>query len=141
MGGTPEEVEKLWRANKQKHKKVRPWFARPKGLRGAPLIKYFMILGGALQDRRFDDCINALFEHGIVDPRTHEFIADRQPDLGLVTKQLKDMHARVQQGATPRKASRQVAIEWGLGNSLEAGAKQLRDLYKKYERVVKLVNT
>jgi hypothetical protein len=139
MGNALEELKKLWRNNKKRQ--VHPWFTRPKGLRGAALVDYFIILGGVLQDRRFDDCINALFEHGIVDPHTHEFIANRQPDLGLVTKQLKDMRARIQQGMSIREASRQVAAEWGIGNSLEAGAQQLRDLYKKYSRVVKLLNT
>jgi hypothetical protein len=55
-------------------------FRRPKELRGPALIKWLMLLDGIWQDRRFGNCINAFLEHGIVDPHTHEFITDKDPN-------------------------------------------------------------
>src|SRR5262249_24788589 len=47
-------------------------FGRPQGLRGPALVQWVMLLGGICRDKRFDDFINALFEHGIVDSRIYE---------------------------------------------------------------------
>src|SRR5262249_31406597 len=47
---------------------------RPKELRGSTLMKYLILLAGL--DKRFGDCIDAFFEHGIVKPDSHEFTPD-----------------------------------------------------------------
>jgi hypothetical protein len=108
-------------------------YARPKGLRGPALVQWLMLLGGTWQDKRFHDCINALLEHGIVEPYTHKF-TDRQGPLidnsneYLQSRCLAEVRARTEQCGSERQASRQIAAEWGLpGNSLEAVAKRLRD--------------
>src|SRR5262245_42334046 len=41
--------------------------AQPKGLRGPILVNYLISLAMFWRDKRFDDCIAALLEHGIVD--------------------------------------------------------------------------
>src|SRR5262245_29222457 len=41
--------------------------AKPKGLRGPILVNCLILLAMFYRDKRFDDCIAALLEHGIVD--------------------------------------------------------------------------
>jgi hypothetical protein len=110
-------------------------FRRPKELRGPALMKWLMLLDGIWQDRRFGDCINAFLEHGIVDPHTHEFITRQGPELDRdneyqQTKCLEEVRARAQQCGSERRASLEIAAEWGLpgnGGNLDSVAKGLRD--------------
>src|SRR5262245_30748573 len=54
--------------------------ARPKGLRGPELVNWLMLLGaGITGEQRFDDCINALLQNGIVNPWTFEFTKKQFP--------------------------------------------------------------
>jgi hypothetical protein len=91
-----------------------------------------MVLGGVWQDKRFDNCINALLEHRIVEPCTHSF-TDKQGPYADISNQhfknecLAEVRALTGQGMDVRPACRLVAARWGLGNSLAAGAQQLRD--------------
>jgi hypothetical protein len=54
--------------------------AIPEGLRGSVLVNYLISLAIFLQDKRFDDCISALLQHGIVKLRTWESAAAAQKD-------------------------------------------------------------
>jgi hypothetical protein len=160
-GVRSKDVEALWRHNKNLRKKALSnklspqefqslppqlrlpiklhGFGRPKGLRGPALVQWVMLLGGICRDKRFDDFLNALFEHGIVDsriyeiddPRTHQFLpnwqeVDRDNEYQQ-TRCLEEVRARMKQGKSKRQACREVAAEWALGNSLEAGWKGLSD--------------
>jgi hypothetical protein len=111
-------------------------FARPKTLRGPALVKWLRIQGGVWQDKRFDDFINALFEHGIVDPHTYEFTDRQGPGIDQSNEYqqarcLAEVRARIRPGTSTLRACQEVAAEWALGNSLEAGAKQLSDQLRK----------
>jgi hypothetical protein len=117
-------------------------FARPKGLRGPVLVKYLMLLGvGFWGEERFDDCINALLQHEIVDPRTFEFTKKQFPaavdrhNEYYQAKCLAEVRDRVERGRPVRRACREVAAEWGWpGNSLDAAEQQLRDHYQKSKK-------
>jgi len=155
MGGTPKDLEALWRHNKELRKKaiagklsppefqrlppqlrlpvkLRGWGRPRKGLRGPALVEWLMCQGGLWRDRRFDDCINAMLEHGLIVPGTHEF-SDRQgPEVDwsnedMRTRCLAEFRARYERLRSQRRASLEIAAEWALGKSLEAGAKGLRD--------------
>jgi hypothetical protein len=161
--GTPKkaDLEALWKRNVELRKKALSnklspqefqslppqlrlpvklhGFERPQGLRGPALVQWVMLLGGIWRDKRFDDFINALLEHGIVKPYTHEFDPDRQgPELDMSNefmriKCLEEVRARYEQVGSWRRASEEIAAEWGLpgnslgANSLDAVARGLRD--------------
>ena len=175
MGGISrqKELETLWRHNRAKRKKVltrseslklspqqlqsvpaqlrRPdkvhGFVRPKGLRGSTVFQYLLQLALVWRDKRFDDCISALFEHGIIETRTYtnkqgkevvtyEFsnrqglYADRYNE-DQQAECLAEVHARIKRGKSERQACAEVAAEWGLpGNSFMASAQRLRDLLR-----------
>jgi hypothetical protein len=175
MGGISrqKELEALWRHNRAKRKKVltrsellklspqqlqripaelrRPdkvhGFVRPSGLRGSTVFQYLRQLSVVWRDKRFDDCISALLEHGIIEIRRHtnkqgkevvsyEFsnrqglYADRYNE-NRQAECLAEVHARIKRGKSERQACREVAAEWGLpGNSLTAAAQRLRNLLR-----------
>jgi|SRR5262249_30011879 len=157
--GTPkDDLEALWRRNMELRKKafkLSPQefqslppqlrlphklhgFPRPKRLRGPGLVQWAMLLAGIYGDKRFDDFINALFEHGIVDcriyeigdPRTHQFLPNWQQvdrdNKYQQTRGLEEVRARMGQGKSKRQACREIAAEWALGNSLEAGVEVVK---------------
>jgi hypothetical protein len=159
MGSRAKELEALWERNKalrkaalRKDASTKPLqslppqlripvkahgFARPKGLRGPVLVKYLMWLGVAFWgEKRFGDCIAALLQHGIVNPRTFEFTEKQGPAVDrhneyYQTKCLTEVRARAERCGSVRQACREVAAEWGWpGNSLNAAAQQLRDHYQ-----------
>lgn len=156
MAGTPKNLKALWDDNKKVRKaalsnKLSPQalqglppqlrgpiklygFKRPKELRGPTLVEYLMLLAGIWRDKRFGDCINALYDHGIVNPHTHEFVPDQQgPEIDRSNKYqqtrcLAEVRARIKQGKSARRACQEVAAEWALpGNSFEAAVQRLRD--------------
>jgi hypothetical protein len=155
MGATPKDLVALWGRNNELHEKAlagklsppefrslppqlrlpvkqRGWGRPRKGLHGPPLVEWLMCLGGIWQDTRFDDCINAMFEHGIVDPDTHEITDRKGPEVDrsneyMRAKCLEEFRVRHEQIGSRLRASLEVAAEWALGRSLEAGAKWLRD--------------
>jgi hypothetical protein len=168
-----KELEALWRHNRATRKKVltrsewlklspqqlqripaqlrRPdkvhGFVRPKGLRGSTVFEYLHQLSVVWRDKRFDDCISALLEHGIIEIRRHtneqgkqvvsyEFsnrqglYADRYNE-NRQAECLAEVHARIKQGKSERQAGAEVAAEWGLlGNSFAAAVQRLRDLLR-----------
>src|SRR5262245_44659819 len=109
MGSRPKDLEALWERNKAKRKEVlrkladpalrkdlssellqslpphlrepvkAHGLARPKGLRGPVLVNYLISLAVFWQDQRFDDCISALLQHGIVKPRTFKLTGKPWP--------------------------------------------------------------
>lgn len=159
MGSRAKDLEALWERNKaQRNAGLRMdaspkllqslpphlrtpvkvhGIARPKGLRGPVLVKYLMQLAiAAWGDMRFDDCINALLQHGIVKPQTFEFTEKQFPatverhNEYYRAKCLAEVRARVERCGSVRRACREVAAEWAWpGNSLDAAAQQLRDYY------------
>ena len=114
-------------------------FARPKGLRGPVLVNYLILLGAVIWgETRFDDCISALLEHGIVEPWTFEFTAKQFPAAVARHNEyyqaqcLAEVRAREERCGSERQACREVAAEWGWpGNSFNAAAQQLRDHYRR----------
>jgi len=154
MAGTREALRALWTRNRELRKKALSnklspqefqnlppqlrWpdklhgFGRPKELRGPALVKWLMLLGGIWRDPRFDDCINAFLEHGIIKPYTHEFTGQQEPEIDQVNEYrqarcLEEVRALIEQGMDVRPACRKVAANWALGGSLDAGEQQLRD--------------
>jgi hypothetical protein len=158
MGSRAKELEALWERNKAKRKEAlrkdaspkllqslppqlrNPvkvhGLARPKGLRGRVLVNYLISLAIFWQDKRFDDCINALLQHGIVKPFTFEFTGKPWPAVVrhneyYLAKCLAEVRAQVERCGSERQACREVAAEWAWpGNSLNAAAQQLRGLYR-----------
>ena len=172
-----KELGELWRHNRATRKKVltrsewlklspqqlqripaqlrRPdkvhGFVRPKGLRGSTVFQYLLQLSVVWRDKRFDDCISALLEHGIIEIRrytneqgkevvTYEFsnrqglYADRY-NQNQQAKCLAKVHARIKRGKSERQACAEVAAEWGLpGNSFTAAAQRLRDLLRSSKK-------
>ena len=164
-----KELEALWRHNRAKRKKVLTrsellklspqqlqsvpaqlrvhGIVRPKGLRGSTVFQYLLQLALVWRDKRFDDCISALFEHRIIEIRrytnkqgkevvTYEFsnrqglYADRYNE-NQQAEWLADVHARIKRGKSERQACAEVAAEWGLpGNSFAAAVQRLRDLLR-----------
>jgi hypothetical protein len=160
MGNTPKTLAALWKRNSELREKaiagklspsefrslppqlrlpvkLRGWPRPPKGLHGPAVVEWLRGLGAVWQDTRFDDCINALFEHGIVDAGTPERagtykISRQNPEVDrsneyMRAKCLEEFRARHEQIGSQLRASLEVAAEWALGRSLEAGAKWLRD--------------
>ena len=164
MGSRAKDLEALWDRNKalrkealrkdaspkflqslppqlRTHVKVHG-FAPPKGLRGPVLVKYLMLLGvGFWGEERFDDCIKALLQHEIVDPRTFEFTKKQFPEAVnrhneyFQAECLAEVRARLKRCGSVRQACREVAAEWGWpGNSFNAAAEQLRNHYQKSKK-------
>jgi len=164
MGSRAKDLEALWDRNKalrkaalrkdaspkflqslppqlRTHVKVHG-FATPKGLRGPVLVKYLMLLGvGFWGEKRFDDCISAMLQHEIVDPRTFKFTKKQFPEAVnrhneyYQAKCLAEIRARLKRCGSVRQACREVAAEWGWpGNSFNAAAEQLRNHYQKSKK-------
>jgi hypothetical protein len=122
-------------------------FVRPKGLRGSTVFEYLHQLSVVWRDKRFDDCISALLEHGIIEIRRHtneqgkevvsyEFsnrqglYADRYNE-NRQAEWLAEVHARIKRGKSERQACDEVAAEWGgPGNSFSVAAQRLRELLR-----------
>src|SRR5262249_37486537 len=156
--GTPKvDPEALWRRNRALREKAlagklspqelgrlpQLWgpihFKRPKQLRAEDLFQYLLQLSVMWPtDRRFTDCLSALFEHRIVVPKkkkagrsTHMF--SRKPELEFNQhrqgKLLEMVRARMEAGESERQACRQVAAIWVLEpNSFRTAWQGLRDL-------------
>ena len=93
-------------------------FPRPKGLRGPALVQWVMFLAGYCGDKRFDDFINALLEHKIIEAGTHGFIPGPGPEIDRANEYqqarcLEEVHAQIKQGMDVRPACRKVAAEIG----------------------------
>jgi hypothetical protein len=163
-----KELEALWERNKAKRKEVLDQLAEgkaplspellqslpphllepvklraapPKGLSGPALVNYLISLGAEIWgETRFDDCIQALLQHGIVKPRTFEFTDNPWPAVIRRNKLhlancLAEIRAREEHCGSERQACLEVAAEWGWpGNSFNAAAQQLRDHYRRSKK-------
>jgi hypothetical protein len=167
MGGISrqKELEVLWRHNRATRKKIltgSEWlklspqqlqripaqlrypdkvhgFVRPKGLRASTVFQFLLLLSTVWMDKRFDDCISALLEHGIIEKNKQgkEVFSNRQ---GLYADRynenwqaecLAEVQARIKRVKSERQACREVAAEWGFpGNSFTAAVQRLRDLFR-----------
>jgi len=138
---SPQEFQSLPPQLRSPHKLYGP--RRPQGLRGPALVEWAMFLGEICQDKRFYDFINALLEHGIVEPalledrtvnpRTHEFTNWQGPEIDRDNeyqqeRRLEEVRALIEQGMDVRPACRKVAAEWALGTSLTAGEQLKRPI-------------
>src|SRR5262245_44218580 len=98
MGGTPKDLEALWRRNRRERGSARGSIVevpadladmgslyrgleRPEGLRGKDLVQELARLAPEWGDRRFAQCVRALFELGIVDKQSHIFTRKRGPHV------------------------------------------------------------
>ena len=95
MNDTPrhKELEERWERNSKPRERrwspaivrIRAGVAehqpaeRPKNLRGTDLVHELARLGAVWWDERFLDCIQALFEHGIVDEQNFRFTKKKEP--------------------------------------------------------------
>src|SRR5262245_24407499 len=96
MGGTPKDLEALWRRNRRERGSARGSIVevpadladmgslyrgleRPEGLRGKDFVQELASLALEWGDQRFAQCFRALFELGIVDKQSHIFTKKRGP--------------------------------------------------------------
>jgi hypothetical protein len=119
-----------------------------KGLRAETLFQYLLRLSVVFpEDKRFGDCLSALFEHKIIVPHrgkpavnrgkkavryTHRFSRKQRLEYNehSQSKLLAELRAWMKD-KSERRACREVAIAWGLpGNSLAAAAQWLKDLLR-----------
>ena len=98
-------------------------------------------LGVQWDDRRFIDCVKALFEHQIVDkkysftgrrgPRFHDTESKQQEDIACIAK----IRSLMKKGHSQWEACRQVAADSGRqANSFNAAVEQLRNLSRAGSR-------
>jgi hypothetical protein len=108
---------------------------RPNGLRVPDFVRELVRLGVQWGDRRFIDCVKALFEHEIVDkkynfttkrgPRFHYTESKQQEDVACIA----EINSLMKKGHSQREACRQVAADSGRqANSFNAAVEQLRNL-------------
>jgi hypothetical protein len=115
---------------------------RPKNLRGPDLVRELARLGAVWWDERFLDCIQALFDHGIVDEQDFRFtkkkepteqqLADRkrQSDADHVAQVLRLRKKR--KWMSWRRACDEVAADTGRGGaSFTAASESLRVLVRR----------
>ena len=89
------------------------------------------------EDKRFGDCLSALFEHEIIVPNpgksTHRFSRKQRLEYNQhsQSKLLAELRVRIKDGKSKQQAYQEVAIAWGLpGNSLGAAIQRLKDLLR-----------
>jgi len=110
------------------------------GLRAEILFQYLLRLSVVFpEDKRFGDCLSALFDHEIIVSHrgktaavsTHRFSRKQRLEYNeqSQSKLLVEVRARMKDGKSPRRACLEVAAAWGIpGNSLVAAAQRLKDL-------------
>jgi hypothetical protein len=108
-------------------------FLRVGGLRGPAVVQWLMLMDGFYPHRRcYLECINAMHEDGVINSK-HEFISegplvDREREC-LLAKRLEEVQALVTMKRYSQwQACTEVAANWALGKSLEAGTRQLYKL-------------
>jgi hypothetical protein len=112
-------------------------FARREDLRGLGLVEYLILLERSWRDKRFGDCINALYEHEIVNPQTHVFTDRQGPEIDAFNQRQQDeclaqVRSLMDQGIMEKTACARVAAEWGIpANSFAAAVEQLRYLIRQ----------
>jgi hypothetical protein len=158
MGGTPdEELEARWRRNKKARKATGPFkgMPRPKGLRAPDLVDELVRLRTMWPDKRFDSCLDALFEHQIVErttiinkqgePEPSYRFTDKQGSLldplnqRRADERRKECAAQIQalreQGFSERQACKEVAAATGYpAASFAAAWEQMRILSRESKK-------
>jgi hypothetical protein len=132
MAPTWNELEAIWRRNEKVRRRLKGSRPHRRGLRGPDLVGELIGLAGLTYDHRFDDCINALFEHQIVNPLSHEFTDGTGPLLKQ-RYQIEDdecvaqIRARMKDGVSEWRACSEVAAASGRGAAnFRAAAEQLK---------------
>jgi hypothetical protein len=130
--GDLEELEKKWRANKQK---ANDGLLRPKTLRGRDFVYELTRLNVLTKDERFADACKALFENGIVDSKMNfrRWNAKFDEELDLTIS--KFVAALVRDGESTRQACAVAPAASGMkSSSFEAACKQVKLAYERYKR-------
>src|SRR5262249_30223496 len=114
---------------------------RPEMLRANDFVRELVRLGGVWWDERFLNCIEALFEHGIVEQiedGRFRFTGKKEPNKQQIVAGKKQnvrdclalIHAMVEQDVPVRLASEKVAATTGYpGKTHSAASETLRKRY------------
>jgi hypothetical protein len=109
---------------------------RPKGLRRTDLVQGLARLALEWSDRRFAQCVRALFELGIVNKKghftkkrgSHAHLIDKPDDTEVAARVM----ALMDRGLSEREASALVARDLGWkANSFEAASEQVRNASRR----------
>jgi hypothetical protein len=117
---------------------------RPEHLRAVDFVCELARLGGVWWDERFHNCVQALFDHGIVEQTEDgrfRFTGKKEPNKRQIVDRKKQndrdcvaqVHALVEQkNMSVRLASEEVAAATGYpGKTHSAASERLRKLYQK----------
>jgi hypothetical protein len=155
-----EQLEARWKRNRKARELVSHSFVRikkeagayvvghqpaerPKRLRADDFVRELARLGGAWWDERFHNCVQALFDHGIVEQTEDgrvRFTGKKEPNKQQIAdrKEQNDrdclalIHALVEQNVSVRSACGEVAATTGYpGKSHSAASDRLRKIYQK----------
>jgi hypothetical protein len=155
-----EELRALWERNRKARERVHhsfvrikkaagAWVAehqpaeRPEHLRADDFVRELARLGGVWWDERFLNCVQALFDHGIVEQIEDErfrFTGKKEPNKQQIADHkdqddrdcVAQIRALVEQGESARSASEKVAAATGYpGESHSAASDRLRMLYRE----------
>jgi hypothetical protein len=132
--GYLDELEKKWRANKQK---ANNGLARPKTLRGRDFVNELARLAVLTGDDRFDDAGRALFDNDIIDSKLN-FRRWRAPAYAKIDEEhdliiSKFVAYLVRDGTSTRRACAEIAATTGMESaSFEAACKQVKLVYERH---------
>jgi len=155
-----EELRALWERNRKARERVSHSFVRikkeagtyaggqrlaerPERLRADDFVRELARLGGVWWDKRFLNCVQALFDHGIVEQMEDgrsRFTGKKEPNKRQMVDRkkqndsdcLSQIHALVEQKVSVRLASEEVAAATGYpGKSHSAASETLRKHYAK----------
>jgi hypothetical protein len=117
---------------------------RPPTLRGTDLVQGLAQLALEWGDRRFAECVRALFELGIINKQTHGFTKKRGPYAQSQSQTDKaDAAAKVQSlrdkdpNLSEREACAMVAADFVPAATFEAAFEQVRNASRQARRVGK----
>jgi hypothetical protein len=133
--GYQDELEKLWRENRNAHEPRHSILERPKGLRGKDFVRELIRLGALTGDPRFNDIVRALDQHRIID-RHMNFTRWDSPQILDQQRQCDELMAeiialRVAMGKTVRRACAEAAAENGFpAASFGAAVKHFQKLHR-----------
>jgi hypothetical protein len=143
------ELEKRWARNKVAPERSTEddWLRRPKGLRAPDLVRELWRLSVCWKDPRFEACLVALVEHGIVGGRVGwnlRFTGQQGPELDGINEKIEGVHREIDRfqlkvvrsimdlGYSEKRACAEVAAEYGRpAHSFAAAVDQLRHMLQK----------
>jgi hypothetical protein len=144
------DMRRLLRDRQQKgHQKLETVLDRPERLRGSDLVQELARLALEWGDRRFAQCVRALFELGIIDERSHAFTKKRgQHAASLTDKQEEDAAvAKVQSLRSndpilsERLACAMAAADFVEADNFEKAVDRVRNAWKMDKRARGQVST